>query len=319
MAINQKTAAANRQTALAVALLLFCGALWGATPMMSKLAGTVDPHPVGLSLMVNAMGAAVCATVCWCCGLLRWPTRAEWHFFFCWALLYSVVNQVLVYWLSVRLDAALVSVFTVLEGLVIFAAAALLRIEKPNLLRCCGLFVGLLGVMTLFFTVQHGAVAMPTLFMMAGLVIPISYAAESLFIATRRPNTVHPFLAVTLVMLCSVPYLFVLAYLGNDFMPLQFPPGRGEAMAVAIMLTTLFANLAFFVLIGIAGAVFAGQISYFNAICGIGWGVAVLGEKMPWGMFAAASFIVLGLVMVRPKCREVSHLSESATQPWPAE
>ena len=308
---------AGRQTVLPVFLLLLCGTLWGASPMLSKLAAGVDAHPIGLSLLVNAMGAIVCSVICLFRKLLRWPTRGEWHFFFCWAVLYSVFNQVLIYWLSARLDAALVSIFTVLEGLVIFAGATLLRLEKPDAVRCGGLLVGLAGVFVLLFTAGHGQSAMPSLFMAVGLMIPLSYAAESIYIAARRPQSVDPLFAVALVMVCSLPFLLVLAYANDDFMPVQFPPGRGEALAFVIMLSTLLANLAFFVLIKTAGSVFAGQLCYVNAVCGIGWGVVILGEKMPWGMVVAVVFIVLGLLLVRPKPEVQPSVPEG--QPWPAE
>jgi drug/metabolite transporter (DMT)-like permease len=313
-----KTIKADRQTLLAVFLLLFCGTLWGASPMLSKLAAGVDAHPIGLSLMVNSMGAVVCGLLCMFRKVLRWPTRGEWHFFFCWAILYSVLNQVLIYWLSARLDAALVSIFTVLEGLVIFAAAALLRLEKPDVMRCGGLLVGLFGVVVLLLTAHHGESAMPSLFMFVGLMIPMSYAAESIFIAARRPASVDPLFAVALVMLCSLPFLLVLTTFNHDFMPLQFPPGRGEILALALMLSTVLANLAFFVLIKKAGSVFAGQLCYVNAVCGIAWGVVVLGEKMPWGMFVAVGFIMLGLLLVRPKS-EVELSTRQGAEPWPAE
>ena len=85
------------------------------------------------------------------------------------------------------------------------------------------------------------------------------------------------------------------------------------------MLSTLIANLAFFVLISIAGSVFAGQISYFNAIAGIGWGVVVLGEKMPWSMLLSVAFIMTGLLLVRPKPANKDAPAVRGAQPWPAE
>jgi drug/metabolite transporter (DMT)-like permease len=319
MSFNLKNLTVKRDTVLASALLLFCGALWGAMPMLSKLAEGSQSHPIGLSLLVNAMGAVVCAVMCWWRGVLRRPTRAEWHFFLCWSILYAVFNQVLVYWLSARLEAAVVSVFTVLEGLVIFVAAAFLRLEKPEPMRCCGLLLGLSGVIFLFVTMQFGKAALPSLAMVVGLAIPLCYAAESLFIAARKPMTMHPMFAVAMVMACSVPLLLALALAFDDVMPVQFPPGRREILAVVIMVATLLANLGFFMLIHVAGPVFAGQLSYFNAICGIGWGVLVLGEKLPWGMYAAVACILLGLLMVRPKMAAPQEEQLPTGQPWPAE
>jgi drug/metabolite transporter (DMT)-like permease len=153
--------------------------------------------------------------------------------------------------------------------------------------------------------------------LMVGLLIPLSYAAESVYIAARRPTAIDPLMAVALVMLCSVPILLVAAFLTNDFMPVSFPPRQTEWMAVLIMLATVFANLAYFVLIRIAGAVYAGQVSYFNALCGVGWGVVVLGESVSWTLMMALVLIFLGLMLVRPA--PLVDRDEKGLQPWPAE
>jgi drug/metabolite transporter (DMT)-like permease len=304
-------------------LLLICGSLWGAVPMLSKIAGESETHPVGLSLLVNCFGVIAATLLCLQQGKLRLPTRREAGFFFNWAILYAVFNQVLVYWLSARIDAAVVSAFTVLEGLFIFAAASCTGLEKPSVLRCSGLVIGLSGALLLvvtpdFVQATSGA-GLSVLLICASLLVPVSYAAESLYMAARRPPDVDPLYAVLGVMLFSVPMLFVLALATDDFVPMQFPPGRTEFAALAIMLATLVANLLYFRLIAIAGSVFSGQISYFNALFGIGWGVVMLGENWPLGMTLAFALMLFGLSLVRPQAvRNVSH-PEAAQHPLPAE
>jgi hypothetical protein len=44
----------------------------------------------------------------------------------------------------------------------------------------------------------------------------------------------------------------------------------------------------------------------------------VLGEKMPWGMFVAVGFIMLGLLLVRPKS-DVEPSPPTGAEPLPAE
>lgn len=301
----------------AVALLFACGLLWGAMPMLSKVAGHVHAHPVGLSLVVNSIGAFTCLVLCWCRGVLCWPSRRDLKFFFIWAILHSIFNQVMIYWLSNQMDAAVVSIFTVLEGLFIFAAAAALGLERASLLRCGGLIIGLLGMACLFAVGQFGNGQFTFLMLVVGLLIPLSYAAESIYMAARRPAAIDPLMAVALVMLCSVPLLLLAAYVTDDFMPVNFPPRQTEWMAVLIMLATVFANLAYFVLIRIAGAVYAGQVSYFNALCGVGWGVVILDESVSWGLMLALVLIFLGLTLVRPA--PMAEAGDKGLQPWPAE
>jgi len=110
-------------------------------------------------------------------------------------------------------------------------------------------------------------------------------------------------------MVFSLPILFVLAFATNDFVPLQFPPGRTELAALCIMAATLLANILYFKLIAMAGSVFAGQLSYFNALFGIAWGVFVLGEGWPMSMMAAFVLMLLGLLIVRP------HIAHATTTP----
>jgi drug/metabolite transporter (DMT)-like permease len=303
----------------AVSLLLFCGLLWGAMPMLSKVAGHVDSHPVGLALMVNCLGALTCLTLCWWRGVLYWPSRRDLKFFVTWAILHSLLNQVMIYWLSVQMDAAIVSIFTVLEGLFIFAAASVLGLEKPSLQRCGGLLVGLLGMVVLLAVGQFGSGTFTLSLLLVGLLIPLSYAAESVYMAARRPAAIDPLMAVALVMSCSVPLLLAAAFVTDDFMPVNFPPRQPELMAVMIMLATVFANLAYFVLIKNAGSVYAGQVAYFNALCGVGWGILILGESVSWGLIMALALILLGLTLVRPAPYSTTEARTRVLQPWPAE
>jgi drug/metabolite transporter (DMT)-like permease len=304
---------------LAVALLFVCGLLWGAMPMLSKIAVQTHAHPVGLSLLVNSIGAVVCLGLCWMRGVFYWPRWRDLQFFMTWAIFYSVLNQVMIYWLAIHMDAAIVSVFTVLEGLFIFAAAAALGLERPSLRRCCGLLIGLAGMACLFAVGQFGQAKLTPLFLLVGFLIPLSYAAESIYIATRRPAAIDPLMAVAMVMLCSVPLLFAVAWVTDDFMPVQFPPGKTEVMAGLIMAATLLANLAYFVLIRLAGAVFAGQVAYFNALCGVGWGVMLLGESISTGIVLALALILCGLMLVRPAPPPVVEGPTNVPQPWPAQ
>ena len=291
--------------------------------MLSKVAGGIDAHPVGLSLFVNSLGAVVCMLLCLQQGKLRWPTRGEMAFFFNWAILYAVFNQVLIYWLSARIDAAVVSAFTVLEGLIIFAAAGCIGLEKPSLLRCSGLLIGMCGAFLLVvspgsFGIVGQSLVSPLL-MCAGLLVPLSYAAESIYMAAKRPPDVDPLYAVLGVMVFSVPMLFALAWATDDFMPVQFPPGHTELAAVGIMCSTLVANLLYFRLIALAGSVFSGQISYFNALFGIGWAVMVLGESWPLSMMTAFGLMLLGLLLVKPQSINGNVQVLPKQQPWPAE
>ena len=292
----------NSAAKLKAAFLLFiCGLLWGAMPTLSKLATQIDAHPIGLALVVNVMGAVVCLALCYLSGKLSWPNRAALIFYLGWAVFYSVLNQVLIYWLSARLDASFVSIVTVLEGFVVFAGASVLGLEKACWRRCLGLSVGLVGVGYLLVTRSQVGAGLSFGVAVTALLLPLCYASESLYIAARKPPNVDPLLAVAFVMTCSIPMLAILTFITNDFVHVAWPLGRVEGLAFTLMAVTLFANVFFFHLIASAGSVFAGQVSYTTAFCGIGLGAVFLGERLTWTMSAALTLIILGLILVQPK------------------
>jgi drug/metabolite transporter (DMT)-like permease len=281
-----------------IALLIICGVMWGLMPSLSKLASEAHSSPFGLALLVNALGALVLLGYGLARGKMRWPTRSETRFYFVWAVLYSLLNQVLIYWLSSKAPASYVSIVTVLEGFAFFLGAAMLGLERATLRRTIGLLIGLLGVVSLLLPQLGQEGGGGWIMFIVSLAVPLTYALETVFIAARRPANVSPLTCVTFVMMASVLMLFPLDFIFGGMSALSWDVVSYAPHVMLIATATIIANVCFFALIKAGGAVCAGQSCYVITLSGIGWSALLNGEAITFNLLGALALVLIGLRIV---------------------
>ena len=285
-------------------LLLACGALWGLIVPLSKMAANIATHPIGLALLVDAVGAAFClgySAKRKTLPRLNTLTWKDWTYIGGLAFLSSVVNQVLVYWMVSKLPAFIVSIVIVLEGFAVFLFAAVMRIESPRMKRFLGLALGLAGVGTIVVYGEAGGGEGHWLWMALALLIPVTYAAEDLYISEKRPSYIDNTAILGLSLLCACFMLLPLAVVFDDLIPLQLLTGRLGIIIILVAIASTLAMILFIYLIATTGAVFASQSAYATTTAGIGWSIVLLGEYIPLWTWAALGLIIVGLIMVEPK------------------
>lgn len=285
-------------------LLLACGALWGLVVPLSKMASIVEARPVGLAILINIIGAVVCIGISVnrrTMPKLKDLSRDVGTFILMLALISSVINQVLVYWMASMLPAFIVSIVIVLEGFVVFLFAAVMRTEAPSAKRFLGLGFGLAGIVIILIYGQPAEVAGNWLWLAIAMAIPVTYAAEDIYLAERRPAGIDSVALFGITLVVSVIMLIPIAAYYDDFIPLGLLTGR---LGVIVILMAAAANLAmllFMLLISTTGAVFASQNAYAVTAAGIGWSMLLLGEAIPIPTWASLALIIVGLIMVEPK------------------
>ncbi|AZO34722.1 MAG: response regulator [Mesorhizobium sp.] len=285
-------------------LLLACGGLWGLVVPLSKMASIIEAHPVGLALLIDTIGAAVCIGISVnrkTMPNLKGLTRTDWIFILLLALISSVINQVLVYWMASRLPAFIVSIVIVLEGFVVFLFAAVMRTEAPNVKRFLGLGLGLAGIVIILIYGQPADMTASWLWIAIAMVIPVTYATEDIFLAERRPAAIDSVALFGITLVVSVALLIPIAAYYDDFIPLDLLTGRLGVIVVLMAVAANLAMLLFMVLISTTGAVFASQSAYAVTAAGIGWSMLLLGEAIPILTWASLALIIVGLIMVEPK------------------
>lgn len=285
-------------------ILIACGALWGLVVPLAKLASEVEAHPVGLAILIDTLGAVLCIGISLKRGTmpkLKSLGRGDISFIVTFALLSAVLNQVLVYWMASQLPAFIVSIVIVLEGFIVFLFAALMRTEVASLKRFVGLGLGLVGIIVVLLFGMPVNIAANWLWVGLALLIPVTYAAEDLFIAERRPAKIDTIALFGMVQVVSVAMLIPIAIATNDFVPFEQLSGQTGIIVVLMATASNAAMLLFMWLIKTTGAVFGSQTAYAGTAAGIGWSMLLLGEAVPLLTWGALALVIIGLLMVEPK------------------
>ncbi|MBZ9986763.1 response regulator [Mesorhizobium sp. BH1-1-5] len=294
----------NIRTFRGALLLLACGGLWGLGVPLSKMASLVEAHPVGLAILIDIVGALFCIGISMkrkTMPNLKELTRADWKFILCFALISSVINQVLLYWVASKLPAFIVSIVIVLEGFAVFLFAALMRTEAPNLKRFLGLGLGLVGICIILFYGEPGEMTTDWLWLVIALIIPVTYATEDIYLSEGKPAHIDNVALFGITLSVSVLMLVPLAAFYQDFIPFDLLAGR---LGVIVLLMAVAGNLAmllFMALVSSTGAVFASQNAYAVTAAGIAWSMLLLDEAIPALTWVSLALIVVGLLMVEPK------------------
>jgi CheY-like chemotaxis protein len=294
----------NLRTRQGTLLLIACGVLWGLIVPLSKMASNISPNPIGLSILVGIVGATI--TISYSLYRGTFPklssfTRSDWTYVMVWAFLFMVVNQILIFWLAGLLPAFMVSIVIVLEGFGVFLFAAIMGIEAPKVKRFAGLGLGLVGVAVIIIFGESASITGHWGWIFVALLIPITYAIEDLYIAQKRPPLLDNTALFGVASIVGILMLLPLAFIFDDFIPLNLLAGKAGALVVMIGVAAALATISFVYLISSTGAVFASQNAYAVTAAGIGWSVLLLGEHIPFLTWVALGLIIVGLIMVEPK------------------
>jgi drug/metabolite transporter (DMT)-like permease len=184
------------------------------------------------------------------------------------------------------------------------AIALPMRLEAPSLRRAVGVALGAVSILLIIGpeTALPDPAAAPLV--MLGLLIPLLYGVEAIFVALRMPLELHP---VGAVFGASGTGFFLLAPLmlldGVWISPLR-AWGSPEWALVLVALLQAACYTGYVTLVGRAGPVFASLVAYLVTISGVLWGLILLDEEhSPW-FWAALAIMLAGMALVQPKGRE---------------
>ena len=292
------------QTLQGTFLVLAVGLVWGLTPALSRMASGLGSNPLGLAVWVNAVAAIFCLLIALYrrqMPLLRWR---ELLFFAAWAVLAGILQRMTTFVVTEHVEAAMLSLVVTLQGFMVFAFAAVTRLERATPRRLLGLLVGLAGVSMVLLTrfdMQAGA---QNAWLLFAMVLPALFAIEALLLAGRRPEHIDVFASVGIMMALSALFLTPIAHASGDLMRLGPEIGRLEVLVLLIGVVSAASLLLAFHLVATAGAVFYSQSAYAMTIAGVVWGMLLLNEELSMLAWAAFAIILVGMYLVEPKSRE---------------
>ena len=310
IAVHRREIAARRRISLLQGsiLLLIMGLTWGVVPALSKLLvapGALNPIGVAAWVAVVTLACLTCAMI----GTGQRPrvTRDILGFGLIAGLFAGVLPQTALFWVSGHVPGVVLSITLALESLFVFAIAATLRIEKPSFLRLAGLIIGLVSVFVVMFTIEEADGVGVPLWVLAGLIVPLSYALESVLVASM-PSTKDrtPLELLFFIMLGSSIWGWSAALATGSVLNPWAAETTTLALIGAIGVLSAISNGSYVLTIRRMGAVFASQYAYVVTVMGVLWSVLLLGERLTTWIWVALACVLVGIFMVQPKKQAVS-------------
>lgn len=278
-------------------LLLAMGLTWGVVPALSKL--LVAPgalNPIGLAAWVAVATLSITTvTLVISGGRPRFDGPAL-RFGLIAGLFAGVLPQTALFWTSGHLPGVVLSITLALESMIVFAISATLRIEKPSAARLFGLVIGLAAVIIIMFSTDDADGFGVSLWVLAAIIVPLSYGIESLLVASMPATKGRaPLELLFFIMLGSSFWGWSGAVFTGSVINPMTTERSGLILIAAIALMSAISNGCYVLTIRKMGAVFASQYAYVVTVMGVGWSVLLLGERLSPAIWLALLLMMVGI------------------------
>ncbi|SDA97156.1 DMT family transporter [Mesorhizobium qingshengii] len=278
----------------ALGLLVVTGGLLGLTLPFGKLATAA-----GVPAMVWAFVISLGAGGVLLCSLLlhghriRLTAHKSRYFFVTAAVSYAFPN-LLMFSAIPHLGAGYTGIMFTLSPVITLVFSILLRVRRPNMLGIVGIAVGFVGAVMVAVTRGEAGQPAELLWVVMGLLIPVSLAAGNIYRTVDWPEGTGPIELAVGSHLASAALLLagILALLGVG----AFTPLGGVPLVVVAQVASASAMFAFFFrLQAVGGPVYLSQIGYVAAAVGLFAGTIFLGEHYQFLTWAGAIIVTAGV------------------------
>lgn len=295
------------------AFLVLLGAGWGLTQPLTKITVTAGYQPFGLIFWQLLIGALVLGALRWRkLGRLpfRWLTFGVWLMI---ATIGTIIPNATSYSAAFHLPSGIMSIVIATIPMMAFPIALALGNDRFSMRRLAGLTLGLIGV---------GFIALPEAslperamiaFVPLALVAPFCYACEGNIVAKWGTAGLDPFQVLFGASALGALIALPLAVGSGQFFIPQAPFILADFTMTLSSVIHVLVYTGYVWLIGRAGPVFAGQVSYIVTGSGVLWAMLLLGESYSLWVWMALGCMVIGISLVQPRLAEAVPLED--TQP----
>lgn len=287
-----------------VGLLLLLGAGWGLTQPLAKVAVSTGHGPFGLIFWQLVIGIAFFGSV----NALRrrkLPLHPEaLVLYLVIALIGTLLPNGASYTAATHLPAGILSITIALVPMMALPLALALGIDRFGWARLAGLILGLLGVVLI--AAPEASLPDPAMaaWLPVALVAPFFYAVEGNYVArwgTAGCDAIEVLLGASLI---GAALALPMALASGQWIDPREGIGAPEAALILSSTLHALAYAGYVWLIGVAGAVFAAQMSYVVTGTGVLWAMLLLGESYSGWVWLAMAAMMGGLFLVQPHPRD---------------
>lgn len=280
----------------AFGLLIVAGGLLGLALPFGKMA-TQAGIPGMLWAFVVSCGAGGVLLLAFSLTGRRIPLTAHRlrYFVIAAAISYAVPNFLL-FTAIPHLGAGYTGIMYTISPVITLTLSLLLGVRRPNKLGVAGIGVGFIGALTVTLTRGEAGRPADILWVVIGLMIPVSLAIGNIYRTYDWPKGAGPIeLAAGSHIAAAALLLLGVAASGNAASFALLPGVPLLVLAQVISATTMFAF--FFRLQAVGGPVYLSQVGYVAAAVALFSGVFFLGERYQLLTWIGAAITVVGVAM----------------------
>ncbi len=285
--------------AQALVYLLITGTMLGTSTVLAKLAAQAGLAPSGFltwSLATAAVLLGLIATA------RRIPLRADQGrlpYYLIAGLVTIAAPYLIIFTATPVVGAGFVSLSIAFPPLLTYLGALLVRIERFDMLRACGVALALLGAVWLALgkldepSVSLGWIGLT-------LLIPVFLASGNIYRSLHWPKGARPEELAPGMLAAAALLLLILALATGQ--PLAMPlNGTAIMLLTAQTLTFTLQFLVFFMLQRTGGPVILSLLGAVAALVTVPLSVLVLAEDLPKGLLLGGLLIGAGIACVSRK------------------
>ncbi len=278
-------------------ILLLLGLLWGGSFFFGAVA-VKEIAPLTLVFFRVGLAAVTLLALMAARGISLAPALPYWAAFLGLALLNNIIPHSLMFAGQTEIGSGLASVLNATTPFwTVILANAMTSDEKLTAPKLLGIGLGIVGTAVMVGPGLVSGLGGAAWAKMALIGTSISYAFAAIFARRFRRLPAHlvatgQLTASTVIMLPVMLATGGLAGLGAVGMPVW------AAVAALAIVSTAFAYILFFAIIGSAGATNASLVTLIVPAAAIALGAVFLGERLELFELAGMALIALGLVTI---------------------
>lgn len=284
-----------------IALLCVLGAGWSLTQPLSKIAVSEGYRHVGLIFWQLVIGVLVLAPLVWLRGKPLPFGAAQIRMYLVIALIGTILPNAASYQAAVYLPSGILSIVLSLVPMISFPIALALANDRFGWARLAGLILGLIGVLLLV----GPEASLPEPWMAAviplALISPVFYALEGNVVAKWGTAGLDPVQLLCGASLLGALIALPLALITGEWIDPTLPWGAPDRALILVSVIHAGAYCGYVWVVGLAGAVFAAQVSYLVTGFGVIWAMLILDERYSLWVWAAIAVMFVGLFLVQPR------------------
>lgn len=290
---------ASRVGRFAPFFLLLLGTMWGFNTSVIKIAGAAGAPPIGITTLQMTGAAFVLSLFCY---FQKMPIRFSWDhltYYFHVGLLGTALPSLNMVFVLQELAAGVVVLAIATAPLFTYIGSLFVKLERYDLLRLCGVVVGLIGVLVIILPGASLPRPEDTGWFFLSLLTPALYSYSGIAAAKLRPEGAHSFaLSGGMTVLISLIMWPIAAFFGQVYVPPISEPTIATAAILAIVSIACVAYFLYFELVRAIGPVSLSVVGYVVTLAGMMFGIVLLGESHSNWVWLAAAFIFCGLALV---------------------